>query len=91
MLNNRLTNMVDPAGTTVYAYTTGNQLFTEDGPFAGHTVTNTYVNRLRTGLAMQSSFWTNGLKYDPAKRLTNATSQAGSFGYTYVASLPRAW
>jgi len=47
----------------VYAYTTGNQLWTEDppspglwrarGPFASDTVTNTYVNRLRTGLALQ--------------------------------------
>src|SRR5205823_6263025 len=29
---NRLVNMVDASGTTAYAYTKGNQLFTEDGP-----------------------------------------------------------
>src|SRR5712691_9979506 len=42
---NRVTNMLDGAGTTLYAYTSGGQLFTEDGPFASDTVTNTFVNR----------------------------------------------
>jgi RHS repeat-associated protein len=80
---NRLTNMVDASGTTKYTYTAGNQLLTEDGPFASDTVTNTYANRLRTALALQqpSGIWTNGFKYDAAQRLTNVTSQAGSFGY----------
>jgi RHS repeat-associated protein len=47
------------------------------------TVTNTYVNRLRTGLGLlqPSCIWTNGFLYDAAKRLTNVTSSAGSFGY----------
>ena len=45
---NRLTNMVDASGTTKYAYTAGNQLWTEVQPFASSTLTNTYVNRLRT-------------------------------------------
>ena len=88
--NNRLTNMVDAAGTTVYTYTLGNQLLTEDGPFASDTVTNTYVNRLRTALALQqpTGSWTNGFGWDAAKRLTNVISPAGTFSYTYVASLP---
>jgi len=38
---NRLTNMVDGVGTTLYAYTSGGQLLTEDSPFASNTVTNT--------------------------------------------------
>jgi hypothetical protein len=44
-------------------------------------VTNTYVNRLRTGLSLQqpSGSWTNGFAYDAARLLTNVTSQAGSF------------
>ncbi len=77
--------MVDAAGTTVYSYTAGNQLLTEDGPFTSDTVTNTYVNRLRTALALQqpTGLWTNGFSYDAARRLTNVTSQAGSFTYEY--------
>jgi YD repeat-containing protein len=50
---NRMTNMVDAAGTTVFTWTAGNQLLTEDGPFGSDTVTNIYVNRLRTGLSLQ--------------------------------------
>ena len=37
----RLTNMVDATGTNKYSYTKGNQLWTEDGPFASDTVMNT--------------------------------------------------
>src|SRR6266498_1333723 len=92
---NRVTNMVDAAGTTKYAYAAGGQLWTEDGPFSSDTVTNTYNNRLRVGLTLQqgTGFWTNGFYYDAAKRLTNVTSQAGSFTYTlggasYASPLP---
>jgi len=83
----RLTNMVDGVGTTRYAYFAGGQLQSEDGPWANDTVTNGYVNRLRTSLGLQqpTGNWTNGFGYDSAKRLTNVTSQAGSFGYTYLA------
>src|SRR5205814_2888858 len=79
---NRLTNMVDASGTNKYTYTVGGLLYTEDGPFASDTVTNTYVNRLRTALSLQQATgaWTNGFIYDAAGRLTNVTSQAGSFG-----------
>jgi YD repeat-containing protein len=88
-LLNRMTNMVDAAGTTVFRWTAGNQLLTEDGPFTSDTVTNTYVNRLRVALALQqpTGFWTNGFGYDPAKRLTNVAMSAGSFGYTYPSGL----
>jgi YD repeat-containing protein len=50
-------------------------------------VTNTYLNRVRTALALQqpAGLWTNGFLYDAAGRLTNVTSQAGAFGYTYDA------
>src|SRR5439155_14419655 len=52
--------------------------------------TNTYVNRLRTALALQqpTGAWTNGFIYDAAARLTNVTSQAGSFGYFLGAKGP---
>jgi RHS repeat-associated protein len=87
---NRLTNMVDAAGTTRYSYTAGNQLLTEDGPFASDTVTNTYVSRLRTSLSLQqpTGAWTNKFVYDAARRMTNVTSPAGAFGYTVGASSP---
>jgi RHS repeat-associated protein len=81
---NRLTNMVDAAGTTKYTYTAGNQLLTEAEPFSNSTVTNTYLNRLRTALSLQqpTGLWTNMFFYDAAARLTNVTSPAGVFGYT---------
>jgi len=80
---NRPKTMVDAAGTNSYAYNTGGQLWTENGPFDSDTVTNSYVNGLRTALALQqpSGVWTNGFIYDLAGRLTNVTSQAGSHGY----------
>jgi RHS repeat-associated protein len=84
---NRMTNMVDGVGTTKRTYDLVGQLLTEDGPFASNTITNVYVNRLRTSLALQqpADRWTNGFSYDQAKRLTNVTSAAGSFGYSYTA------
>jgi YD repeat-containing protein len=83
---NRLTNMVDASGTNKLTYTAGNQLLTEDGPFNNGTLTNFYANRVRTSFALQqpTSYWTNRFGYDTAKRLTNVTSSAGAFNYTYV-------
>src|SRR5487761_1980920 len=82
---NRVTNMVDAAGTTKYSYTAVNQVLTEDGPFGSDTVTNLYNNGLRVGLALQqpTGLWTNGFAYDAAKRLTSVTSPAGTFSYSY--------
>jgi len=77
--------MLDAVGTSVYAYTTGDQLWTEEPPssglwrargtFATDTVTNTHVNRLRTGLALQqpTGFWTNGLTMH-SKRTLNGSA-----------------
>src|SRR5262245_18712006 len=83
--------MVDGIGTTAYSYTAGGLLFTEDGPFSSDTLTNTYSNRLRTALALQqpTGVLTNGFIYDAAARLTNVTSQAGSFGYEYFPGVAR--
>jgi len=87
---NRVTNMIDAAGTTKYAYTAGGFLWTEDGPWSNDTVTNSYNNRLRTALslAQPTGKWTNGFAYDAAKRLTNVTSQAGSFAYLLPSTRP---
>src|SRR5437870_7164762 len=80
---------VDEVRTTLYTYSAAGQLLTEDGPFASDTVTNTYSSRLRIALGLQqpAGAWTNGFIYDSAKRLTNVTSQAGSFGYIYSPAL----
>ena len=80
----RLTNMVDGSGTTAYSYTSGNQLLTESQPFASSTVTNTYLNRLRTRLSLQqpAGVWTNAFTYDVAGRLTNVASPAGTVGWS---------
>jgi RHS repeat-associated protein len=85
---NRVSNMVDAVGTTIYSYTAGNQLLTEDGPFASDVVTNAYHNRLRTQLSLQQStgFWTNGFTYDNGARLSNVLMSAGAFVYNYPAS-----
>ena len=87
-----MTNMVDAVGTTKYTYTVGDQLLTEDGPFASNNVTNTYLNRLRTALSLgqPTGVWTNGFGYDAARRLTNVISQAGSFTNVYAAGVPGA-
>ena len=87
--------MVDAAGSTVYTYTSGGQLLSETGPFASNALTNTYVQRMRVSLSLQqpTGSWTNGFIYDAAGRLTNVTSQAGSFGYLFpsgVQNLPSA-
>ena len=85
---NRLTNMVDAAGTTKYTYTSASDLLTEDGPWTSDTVTYTYgssVPHLRTALGLQqpSGSWTNGLAYDAARRLQTLSGPMGSFTYTY--------
>jgi RHS repeat-associated protein len=83
---NRLTNMVDAAGTTVYGYDSVGELLSEDGPWPSDTVNYTYQNRLRTSLSVQTlngPAWTQSYGYDLAPRLTATTSPAGTFNYVY--------
>jgi RHS repeat-associated protein len=85
---NRLTSMVDGVGTTTYNYDVAGKLLSEGGLWPNDTVSYTYNNRLRTGLSVQApnaSAWTQSYSYDTARRLTNLTSPAGTFGYTYDA------
>jgi RHS repeat-associated protein len=86
---NRLTNMVDAVGTTRYGYTSAGQLLSEDGPWSDDTLSYAYNNRLLSNLSLQqpnADPWSQAYAFDGAKRLTNLTSQAGSFAYTYDAS-----
>jgi len=83
---NRLTNMVDAAGTTKFTYTAGGQLLGEDGPLADDTVTSVYSNGLRTGWTLQqpNDVWWNSFGYDSARRLVGVASPAGTFGYSFL-------
>jgi RHS repeat-associated protein len=79
--------MVDAIGTTDYTYDAVGQLLTEGGVFTSDTVSNTYTNRARAALSLQqpTGSWTNGFGWDSTGRLTNVTSRAGAFGYSYAA------
>ena len=83
---NRLTNMVDGVGTNRYTYDAAGQLLTEGGVFTSDTITNTHSSRERVALSLQqpTGSWTNGFGWDLAGRLTNVTSKAGAFSYTYA-------
>jgi RHS repeat-associated protein len=83
----RLTNMTDAVGTTIYRYNTSGELISEDGPWDNDTITYTYNNRLRSSLTLlhpYSQAWAQTYAYDNASRLTNTTSSAGAFNYSYA-------
>jgi len=82
---NRLTNMTDAVGATVFGYTPVGRLQSENGPWASDTVTYTYVQGLRTALTLSqtTSNWSQSYGYDSGWRMTNAVSPAGAFTYSY--------
>src|SRR3989442_10858755 len=76
----RLTSMVDAAGTTTYGYTSFGALQSEDGPWDNDTVTYSYANQLRSGLSLaqpSASPWAQSYGYDAASRLNSLSSPAG--------------
>jgi YD repeat-containing protein len=82
--------MVDAAGTTTNAYWAGGRLKIEDGPWASDTVSYGYNGvGLRSSLTNQqpTGNWIQTYGYDAAKRLTNVTSQAGTFSYQYSSGI----
>ena len=82
---NRLTNMVDAVGRTIFGYTPAGQLQSENGPWANDTLTYTYVQGLRTALTLSqtASNWSQTYGYDSGWRMRTLNSPAGSFGYCY--------
>ena len=87
--DNRLTNMVDGVGTTVYGYGAAGRLTNEGGLWPEDTVSHTYASRLRTGLSFlgpDADPWAQSYGYAAARRLTGVTSPAGEFVYHYRAS-----
>ncbi len=88
--NNRLISMTDAVGTTTYGYSSFGALQSEDGPWADDTVAYTYNNRQRSGLLLRmptGPAWSQSYSYDYLRRLTNASSSAGAFSYTYRSGL----
>ncbi|NMD20342.1 MAG: hypothetical protein GYA76_08760 [Verrucomicrobia bacterium] len=84
--DNRLTTMVDSAGTTSYGYANG-LLASENGPWAEDTVSYAYNNGQRQSLALvqpNAAAWVESYGYDGGRRLTGVISAVGTFGYTYA-------
>src|SRR5207245_1922287 len=90
---NRVSNMVDGVGTTIYGYNPitvppalgAGQLASIDGPLANDTITFGYdklgrvINRKINGSA-NSETWT----FDSLGRLSTDVNKLGSFNYSYV-------
>ena len=84
--DNWLTSMVDGVGASAYTYANG-LLASEDGPWVGDTVSYAYATGLRQSLTLlqpNASAWQESYGFDGGLRLTNVTSPAGVFGYTYA-------
>ncbi len=79
---NRLTNIVDAAGTTTRSYTPAGFLASEGGLWSADTVNYGYTNRLLASLSIGSS-WNQNYGYDLERRLVSVSSSAGNFGYGY--------
>jgi RHS repeat-associated protein len=83
---NRLTSMADGLGTTTFSWTDGDQLASEQGPWADDTASYSYANRLRSTMSIaapNADPWLQSYFWDASSRLTNLTSAAGTFNYTY--------
>jgi RHS repeat-associated protein len=88
----RITNLIDAVGTNIFGYSRLGKLAIEDGPWASDTVSNYFgaADQLQSISIAQPSLsaWTQSFLYDTAGRMTNVTSSAGAFGYSYVGASP---
>jgi hypothetical protein len=78
--------MSDPSGSTVFSWTGGDQLASEDGPWSSDTVSYAYNCHLPGSVSLaqpNASPWVQTFGFDHFTRLTNITSAAGVFGYLY--------
>ncbi len=81
---NQLTNMIDPVGTSALSYTPGRRLLTEnETAWSSDTVSNSYTQGRRTGLALTQpgGTWSQTYAYDSAGRLQTFTAASGTFTY----------
>ena len=88
---NRLTNMVDAAGTTKYSYAVlgnGQRTVNEDGPWASDdvTVTNRYGLRLDLKIAQPTSQFVVTNAWEASRRWSVVGGTAGTFTYSYPAN-----
>ena len=82
---NRLTNMLDAVGPTTFGYTAAGFLASEAGPWISNTVAYTYSQQLQTALTLSQpgGSCSQSYGYDSMWRMTNITSPAGAFAYSY--------
>ena len=80
---NRVKQMTDAAGITLFAFTKASQLASEDGPWSNDLLTNIFAQQLRSSSTLGTT-WTNSYGYDSARRMNTVTSGAGSFGTAFV-------
>jgi RHS repeat-associated protein len=84
---NRLTNMVDGIGSTLFGWTDGDQLSSENGPWSNDTISYTYnYARQRSFLSLSqpnASPWVQSYGYDSEMRLLSIISPAGEFDNQY--------
>jgi RHS repeat-associated protein len=79
---NRLTNMVDAVGNHNFTWTPSGQLKSESGPWANDTVSHEYVEGLPSQMTIGTN-WAQQYFFDLGSRMTNTTSPAGGFIYSY--------
>jgi RHS repeat-associated protein len=88
---NRLTNVTKGGLVSSFTYTSHGTLASENGPWDSDTIAFSYSNLRKTGFTAQhpnNGGWTESYDYDGAGRLTNVTSGAGGFGFTYDTTHP---
>jgi RHS repeat-associated protein len=87
---NELTNMTDGVGTTKFTYTATGQLSSETAPWTNNTISKMYSQGRRTNLSLSqpSGSWSQAYAYDAEWRMTNITSPAGAFDYSYTTPNP---
>ncbi|HTV41864.1 MAG TPA: RHS repeat-associated core domain-containing protein [Candidatus Sulfotelmatobacter sp.] len=81
---NELTSMVDASGTNSFTYAYG-LLASETGPWPTDTVSYGYSQGLQTelNLSQPGNSWSQTYDYDGMWRMTNVSSPAGTFAYSY--------
>ncbi|HEX8234532.1 MAG TPA: RHS repeat-associated core domain-containing protein [Abditibacteriaceae bacterium] len=79
----RVTQMTDELGLTIYGRDALNRITSIDGPFANDTVTYTFDSLGRRSTLRISGVGGADYGHDALDRLISVTSAAGGFGYSY--------
>jgi hypothetical protein len=81
---NRLTNLVDGVGKTIFSYDAASLLLSEDGPWTNDTISYSYTSRLRAGLSLLqpgTSAWTESYQFSSTQG--GFPSSRASYGESY--------